>query len=94
MSKKRPLPFDCVVLEHPEEITNKFSGEKIMLEPDAVAVYDSIKGAEYLADPNNGDDPKWEIVRKGFAWFQKPRRKNLQVTGCLQIAGRHSTGNG
>ena len=47
MSKKRPLPFDCVVLEHPEEITNKFSGEKIMLEPDAVAVYDSIKAVSY-----------------------------------------------
>ena len=42
-----------------------------MLEPDAVAVYDSIKGAEYLADPNNGDDPKWETVRKGITWFQK-----------------------
>ena len=77
--KKRPLPFPCIVLEHPEEITNKFSGEKVMLEPDAVAVYDSIKGAEYLADPNNGDDPKWETVRKGITWFQKNFVKQYYV---------------
>ena len=69
--KKRPLPFECIVLDKSEEIENPFSGEKVMLEPDAVAVYDSIKGAEYLADPNNGDDPKWETVRKGITWFQK-----------------------
>ena len=69
--KKRPLPFPCQVLEDEEEIQNPYSGEKVMLEPDAVAVYDSIKGAEMLADPNNGDDPKWEIVRKGLDWFRK-----------------------
>ena len=69
--KKRPLPFQCVVLEEKEEVKNPFSGEKVMLEPDAVAVYDCIKGAEYLADPNNGDDPKWERVRQGITWFQK-----------------------
>jgi len=76
---KRKLPFPCEVLDHPEEITNKFSGEKVMLEPDAVAVYDTIKGAEYLADPNNGDDPKWETVRKGIAWFQKYYPKEYMV---------------
>ena len=32
---------------------------------------DSIKGAEYLADPNNGDDPKWEKVRQGLDWFRE-----------------------
>ena len=69
--KKRKLPFDCEVLDKPEVIKNPFSGESVELPPDAVAVYDCIKGAEYLADPNNGDDPKWETVRKGIAWFQK-----------------------
>jgi hypothetical protein len=61
--KKRPLPFPCVVLEHPEEITNKFSGEKVMLEPDAVAVYDSIKGAELVGEHS--------MVQKGIDWFIK-----------------------
>ena len=69
--KKKPLPFQCVVLKEKEEVQNPFSGEKVMLEPDAVAVYDSIKGAEYLADPNNGDDPKWEKVRQGLDWFRE-----------------------
>ena len=59
--KKRKLPFDCEVLEQPEEITNKFSGEKVMLPPDAVAVYDCIKGAEMLGEQT--------MVRKGIDWF-------------------------
>ena len=79
MTKKIKLPFECEVLEHPEVIANPFSGEKIELQPDAVAVYDSIKGAEYLADPNNGDDPKWETVRKGIAWFQKHFPKEYMI---------------
>jgi len=58
---KRKLPFDCVVLEHPEEITNKFSGEKVMLPPDAVAVYDTIKGAEIIGNADH--------LRKGLDWF-------------------------
>ena len=58
---RRKLPFDCEVLEHPEEITNKFSGEKVMLEPDAVAVYDSIKGAEMVGE--------YDMVQKGIDWF-------------------------
>ena len=77
--KGKPLPFVCVVLDKPEEIKNPFSGEKVMLEPDAVAVYDSIKGAEILADQNNGDDSKWETVRKGIAWFQKYYPKEYMI---------------
>ena len=77
--KGKPLPFECMVLDKPEEIQNPLSKEKVMLEPDAVAVYDSIKGAEILADQNNGDDSKWEIVRKGIAWFQKYYPKEYMI---------------
>ena len=69
--KKRPLPFPCIVLEHPEEITNKFSGEKVMLEPDAVAVYDTIKGAELVGNSDH--------IRKGIAWFQKYYPKEYMI---------------
>jgi len=69
--KKRPLPFPCIVLEHPEEITNKFSGEKVMLEPDAVAVYDTIKGAELVGNADH--------LRKGIAWFQKYYPKEYMI---------------
>ena len=79
MTKEKKLPFECEVLEHPEVIANPFSGEKVELQPDAVAVYDSIKGAEMLADPKNGDDPKWETVRKGLDWFRKHYPKEYMV---------------
>ena len=59
----RKLPFDCEVLEQPEEIKNPFTGEKVMLPPDAVAVYDTINGAELIGN--------YSHLRKGIAWFQK-----------------------
>ena len=61
MKDKRKLPFPCIVLENPEEITNKFSGEKVILPPDAVAVYDTIKGAELVGNNDH--------LRKGIDWF-------------------------
>ena len=33
-----------------ETITNPFSGESCVLSPEAVAVYDTIKGCEYFRD--------------------------------------------
>jgi hypothetical protein len=56
------LPFECLVLdEHPVEITNPFSGESCVLTPEAVAVYDTIKGAEMIGD--------WTTVQQGIDWF-------------------------
>ena len=60
-AKKRELPFPCEVFDKPEEITNPYSGVKVTLPPDAVAVYDCIKGAEIV-----GND---EHLRKGLDWF-------------------------
>lgn len=54
-------PFPVILGDKPELITNPFSGESIMLDPVAVAVYDVIKGAELLGD--------YEIVRQGIDWF-------------------------
>lgn len=56
------LPFECLVLdEQPVEVRNPFSGESCMLTPEAVAVYDVIKGAEMIGD--------WTTVRQGIDWF-------------------------
>jgi hypothetical protein len=56
------LPFECLILDdHPVEVRNPFSGESCMLTPEAVAVYDSIKGAEMIGD--------WTTVRQGIDWF-------------------------
>jgi hypothetical protein len=54
-------PFPVSLGDKPELITNPYSGESIMLDPVAVAVYDCIKGAEVLGD--------YDIVRKGIDWF-------------------------
>jgi len=64
METERKLPFDCIIMDkEPVEVANPFSGEKVMLEPDAVAVYDTIMGAELLED--------FATSSKGKDWFRK-----------------------
>ena len=59
---KRKLPFDCRVIDtKPVEVKNRFTGDPVMLEPDAVAVYDTLMGAELIQD--------WKSLRKGLDWF-------------------------
>ena len=73
-------PFEVEIVDvEPVEVKNPFSGEKVKLQPTAIAVYDCIKGAEMLADPNNGDDPVWDKVRKGLDWFRKHYPKEYMV---------------
>ena len=60
---KRKLPFNCEVLDKPEVIKNPFSGDLVELPPDAVAVYDCIKGAEMLGEHS--------MIQKGIDWFIK-----------------------
>lgn len=68
----RKLPFDCVILDkEPVKVTNPFSGESCMLEPDAVAVYDTIQGAERLND--------YKTMRKGLDWFRKYFAKEYMI---------------
>ena len=58
------LPFDCMILDkEPVLVQNPFSGESVTLVPEAVAVYDSIRGAEMIGD--------YKTVRKGLDWFRK-----------------------
>ena len=71
MTKEKKLPFECVVLENPEVIANPFSGEKTILQPTAVAVYDCIKGAEMVEE--------YDMVRKGIDWFREHYPKEYMV---------------
>tara|TARA_B100000405_G_scaffold274226_1_gene214995 strand:- start:275 stop:517 length:243 start_codon:yes stop_codon:yes gene_type:complete len=65
-------PFEVEIMDKaPVEVANPYSGEKVMLEPIAVAVYDCIKGAEYMEDS--------ETMRKGIEWFQKHYPKEYMV---------------
>jgi len=55
-------PFEVEIMDKaPVEVANPYSGEKVMLEPIAVAVYDCIKGAEMMAD--------YDMMQKGIDWF-------------------------
>ena len=65
------LPFDCMVGETAETITNPYSGESVELSPEAVAVYDTIKGAEMLGNHDH--------MEKGIAWFQKYYPKEYMI---------------
>ncbi len=60
---KKVGPFELEVLENGEYIENPFSGQKAFLEPDAVAMYDVIKGFEIVEDYKN--------LRKGLDYFRK-----------------------
>ena len=60
----RPMPFDAEILDdHPASVSNPFSGESIVLDPQEIAVYDVIMGANLTKN--------WDLVRKGSDWFRK-----------------------
>ena len=60
----RKLPVGLKIMDaEPKKVTNPFSGESVVLQPDAIAVYDFIKGAEVLG---HSDD-----LREGIDWFMQ-----------------------
>ena len=65
-------PFEVEIMDKaPVEVANPYSGEKVMLEPIAVAVYDAIKGAEMLN--------YYETVEAGINWFREHYPKEYMV---------------
>ena len=65
-----PFPVEIIDTQ-PVEVENPYSGQKIMLEPIAVSVYDCIKGAEMLED--------YDTVQKGVDWFIEHYPEAYQV---------------
>ena len=62
LGKEPNPPFPVEIIDtKPVEVKNPFSGEKVTLQPTAVAVYDCIKGAEMMGD--------YGMVEKGIDWF-------------------------
>jgi len=58
------LPFDVPIHDtEPQVVKNRFGAGSCTLTPEAVAVYDTIIGAETFGD--------YETVQKGLAWFVK-----------------------
>ena len=66
----RELPKNVVVVDtEPVWVKNPYTGAGVMLDPDAVAVYDFVKGCEMFRDYDN--------VRKGCDWFKKKRARSI-----------------
>ena len=65
-----PFPVEIIDTK-PVEVKNPFSGQKCVLQPTAIAVYDCIKGAEAVED--------FDMVRKGLDWFIKHYPKEYGV---------------
>ena len=62
-----PKPFDeCFFGKEPTKeitVTNRFSGESATVPAFAVAIYDTIIGAEQTQN--------YDLMQKGLTWFQK-----------------------
>ena len=72
LTKEPNPPFPVEIIDtKPVEVKNPFSGQKCVLQPTAIAVYDCIKGAEAVED--------FDIVRKGLDWFIKHYPKEYGV---------------
>ena len=65
-----PFPVEIIDVE-PVEVENTFSGQKTVLRPTAIAVYDCIKGAEMMGE--------YDTVEKGIDWFRKHYPKEYMV---------------
>ena len=61
--RTKNLPKGLAIGTTEQTVTNPFSGESVVLQPDAIAVYDFIKGAEVLG---HSDD-----LREGIDWFMQ-----------------------
>lgn len=55
----------------PAEVTNPYSGRSVVLEPEAIALYDFIKGAEIMNLTTE--------LRKGLAAFRKRWPKEYMI---------------
>ncbi len=69
---ERALPFECKILDkEPQVVKNPYSGDEVLLQPDALAVYDTIKGCELYG--------MWDEVRRGLDWFREHEPKAYMI---------------
>ena len=70
-----PKPFnECYFGKEPtKEITlsNRFSGQTAVVPAFAVAIYDTIKGAEHTQD--------YDLMQKGLDWFSRNFTKQYMI---------------
>ena len=66
---QKPLPkwYDGMVYTEWETVENRFTGDKALLSPNEVAMYDLIIGAERFQ--------QWDLMQKGLDWFRSANPK-------------------
>ena len=67
--EQKPLPkwYDGAKYTQWETVENRFTGDKALLSPNEVAMYDLIMGAEHFG--------QWELMSKGLDWFRSANPK-------------------
>jgi hypothetical protein len=72
---KIPKPFnECFFGKEPTKevtLTNRFSGESATVPAFALAIYDTIKGAEHTQD--------YDLMQKGLDWFSRNFTKQYMI---------------
>ena len=73
LREQKPLPkwYDGAKYTQWETVENRFTGDKALLSPNEVAMYDLIMGAEHFG--------QWELMRKGLDWFRSANAKAYMV---------------
>ena len=71
--KQKPLPdwYDGAKYVQWETVENRFTGDKALLSPNEVAMYDLIMGAEHFG--------QWELMRKGLDWFRSANAEAYMI---------------
>ena len=69
LTKQKPLPkwYDGAIYTESETVTNPFTGDKALLSPNEVAMYDLIMGSQMTGH--------YDITRKGLDWFRSANPK-------------------
>lgn len=68
----KTLPFECVIYDkEPVEVKNKLTGASCMLEPEAVAVYDTIIGSVFTGN--------YDKMYEGLDWFRENYPKEYMI---------------
>jgi hypothetical protein len=72
MNKKIPASFAGLSVGTRSEIVkNRFSGDAVELEPEALAMYDAIMGAEALG--------MYDMFHEGLKWFRMNHPKAFMI---------------
>ena len=74
LTKQKPLPkwYDGAIYTESETVTNPFTGDKALLSPNEVAMYDLIMGLTMTLERTGYRSEKlMKDHRRGLDWFRK-----------------------